>query len=77
MVFFIEYYLHKQLVAKMKLLGMNGLFCFKSKLNISKNFIAGIATATAVCLQALPIPKALKIYSKKPNLTQPFNLSSI
>ena len=61
MVFFIEYYLYSQLVSKMKLFGKNALFSLRRTINVANNVITGLATATAICLRALPLPRPLKI----------------
>lgn len=43
----------------MKLIGANAVFCFKTQIDIGGTQIVGIATGTAFCLRALPIPKPL------------------
>ena len=60
-VFLIEYYLHNQLLMKLRMSGKNALFCYRTSIKINGNSITGIATGTAVCLRALPISKPLKI----------------
>ncbi|XP_021377240.1 C2 domain-containing protein 5-like isoform X2 [Mizuhopecten yessoensis] len=57
---FLEYELHNQLMNKLKLRGMNGLFGLKIQISVGDTLLVGIATATAVFLTALllpPIPK--------------------
>ena len=60
-VFFLEYHLHSQLIKKMKMYGKNALFSLRFNIIISEDTIVGVATGTALCLRALPIPGPLKI----------------
>ena len=60
-VFFLEYHLHSQLIKKMKLYSKNALFSLRLHIIISEDIITGIASGTALCLKALPIPFPLKI----------------
>ena len=60
-VFFLEYHLHSQLIKKMKLYAKNALFSLRLHISISDDIITGIASGTAICLRALPIPVPLKI----------------
>jgi hypothetical protein len=60
-VFFLEYHLHSQLIKKMKLYCKNALFGLRIHIIIAGNVITGIATGTAMCLRALPIPMPLQI----------------
>lgn len=60
-VFFLEYHLHSQLIKKMKLFSKNAIFSLRINIMVSDESITGIATGTAVCLRALPIPTPLKI----------------
>ena len=64
-VFLIEYYLHNQLLMKLRMFGKNALFCYRTSFSISANTITGIATGTSVCLRALPISKPIKIVTSK------------
>lgn len=45
---FLEYDLHRQLMYKLKLMGMNAAFGLKFQLSISESLIVGVASATAV-----------------------------
>lgn len=45
---FLEYDLHRQILYKLKVLGMNAAFCLKYQLAISESLIVGVASATAV-----------------------------
>ncbi|XP_035896718.1 C2 domain-containing protein 5 [Anopheles stephensi] len=53
---FLEYELHKLLVNKLKIKGMNAIFGLRSNITIGEKTIALIATGTAVYLTALPKP---------------------
>ncbi|KJE97542.1 hypothetical protein CAOG_07382 [Capsaspora owczarzaki ATCC 30864] len=53
---FIEYELHRQLLYKLKLKGLNALFALKTQITVGESLIVGVATATAVFLSALPAP---------------------
>jgi hypothetical protein len=58
-VFFLEYHLHSQLIKKMKLYCKNAIFSLRVSIIIAGDIITGIASGTAVCLKALPIPMPL------------------
>ncbi|KDO21387.1 hypothetical protein SPRG_13700 [Saprolegnia parasitica CBS 223.65] len=58
---FLEYELHRQLMAKMRVLGVNSLFGFESQVQISGSFVIGIITGTGMYLPALPLPQVLRI----------------
>ena len=45
----------------MKLFSKNALFNLRINIMIGSDCIIGIATGTAVCLRALPLPSPLKI----------------
>ena len=53
---FIEYELHRQLINKLKVKGMNGLFGLTTKLSVSDRTVIATATATAAMIAALPAP---------------------
>lgn len=53
---FLEYELHSQLMNKLKLFGMNGLYGLKMQIAVGESLLVGVATATAVFIAALPIP---------------------
>jgi hypothetical protein len=61
---FLEYDLHKQLLYKLRLLGMNAVFGMKTQLCIGDGIVVAMIQGTAVCLPALPRPQPLKITSK-------------
>ncbi|XP_069132346.1 C2 domain-containing protein 5-like [Argopecten irradians] len=58
---FLEYELHNQLMNKLKLRGMNGLFGLKIQISVGDTLLVGIATATAVFLTALMLPPVPKV----------------
>ncbi|KAK3095112.1 hypothetical protein FSP39_010454 [Pinctada imbricata] len=58
---FLEYELHSQLMNKLRLRGMNGLFGLKIQIAVSETVLVGIATATAVFFGALPAPPIPKV----------------
>ena len=58
---FLEYELQRQLMLKLKVLGMNAAFCFESSVEIGATMMVGTATATAVYLEPLPPPPRLEI----------------
>jgi len=66
-VFFIEYHLHSLLLQKMKMMSMNSIFGLRIKLLVAADTIIGVATGTAMCLRALPLPLPLQI-KKNPQL---------
>ncbi|XP_029638559.1 C2 domain-containing protein 5 isoform X4 [Octopus sinensis] len=58
---FMEYELHNQLINKLKMRGMNGLFGLVVHITVGETMLAGIATATAAYLNALPAPSVPRI----------------
>lgn len=58
---FLEYELHRQLICKLKVKGMNAIFGLKTTLAVGERIMAIIATGTAVFLSALAAPKVPKI----------------
>jgi hypothetical protein len=58
---FLEYELHRQLLYKLRVLGMNAAFRLQLQLTIGAQLIVGVASATAVLLPALAPPAPLKI----------------
>ncbi len=53
---FIEYEVHRQLINKLKIKGMNALFGMQLKISVGDRTLIGTATATACFLTALPPP---------------------
>lgn len=58
---FLEYELHRLLVNKMKVKGMNAIFGLQVRITIGEKFLIGIATGTAVYLLPLPTPTLPKL----------------
>ncbi|KAJ1966816.1 hypothetical protein IWQ62_002231 [Dispira parvispora] len=58
---FVEYDLHRQLVYKLRVLGMNAIFNLKFHLAISEEWMISLASGTAVYITALPTPPPLRI----------------
>ena len=53
---FLEYEIHRQLVNKLKVKGMNAIFGLTVSLSLADRMLVGLASGTAVCLPALPSP---------------------
>lgn len=62
---FLEYELHRQLLNKLKVKGMNGLFGLKVQVSVGEKMLIGIATGTGAYLSALPSPSIPKIVRGK------------
>ncbi|KAG7167122.1 C2 domain-containing protein 5-like [Homarus americanus] len=60
---FLEYELHKQLINKLKIKGMNALFGLRVRVTVGERLIVGVATATAVFLSALQPPPVPRVTS--------------
>jgi hypothetical protein len=58
---FVEYEIHRQLINKMKVKGMNALFGMKSKISIGDRTIIATVTATACFLTCLAPPSHPKL----------------
>ncbi|RKP23918.1 hypothetical protein SYNPS1DRAFT_23997, partial [Syncephalis pseudoplumigaleata] len=58
---FIEYDIHRQLVYKLRIQGMNAIFGIRIQLAIGDSLIVAVATGMAYYLTALPTPPALRI----------------
>uniref|UniRef100_K3WIX0 C2 domain-containing protein n=1 Tax=Globisporangium ultimum (strain ATCC 200006 / CBS 805.95 / DAOM BR144) TaxID=431595 RepID=K3WIX0_GLOUD len=58
---FLEYELYRQLIVKMKVLGVNAVFGFESQIQIGGSLIIGLITGTGLYLPALPPPPTLRI----------------
>ncbi|XP_070556208.1 C2 domain-containing protein 5-like isoform X2 [Ptychodera flava] len=61
---FMEYELHRQLMSKLKVKGMNTIFDLRVQVNVGETLLVGVATGTAVYLSALPPPTLLRVTSK-------------
>eukprot|EP00947_MAST-08B_sp_MAST-8B-sp1_P005639 g5639.t1 len=58
---FIQYDLHRQLMIKMKVLGLNAAFGLEAQVQVGEGAILALATATAVFLPALPAPPPVAV----------------
>jgi hypothetical protein len=58
---FLEYELHRQLIYKLRVMGMNAAFGLRMQLVVGDNLLVGVSTATAVFLPSLPPPPLLLI----------------
>ena len=58
---FVEYDIQRQLMLKLKLVGANAAFNYRSSVKISDSMILATATVTAVYLKALPPPAPIQI----------------
>ena len=58
---FLEYDLYRQLLVRMKVLGVNAVFRLDTQVQIGNSMIVGVITGTAMYLPALPMPPALRI----------------
>lgn len=58
---FLELELHKQLMYKMRLMGLNAAFGLRVEISHGQDLLVGVATATAILVPALPLPGLLRI----------------
>ncbi|XP_048766244.1 C2 domain-containing protein 5-like isoform X2 [Ostrea edulis] len=58
---FLEYELHSQLMNKLRLCGMNGLYGLKIQITVGELLLVGVASATGVFIAALPAPPILRV----------------
>jgi len=72
-ILFTEYYLHSQLISKMKIFCMNALFCLKVKIIVGDKFIFGLAQGTAMRLVGLPLPTTVSVNLRKEWLESKYN----
>ncbi|CAG2160615.1 unnamed protein product [Oppiella nova] len=62
---FLEYELHRQLLSKLKVKGMNGLFNISVQVSFGENMLIAVATGTGAFLSPLLPPSPPKISSGK------------
>ncbi|CAG2120549.1 unnamed protein product, partial [Medioppia subpectinata] len=62
---FLEYELHRQLLSKLKVKGMNGLFGISVQVSFGENMLIAVATGTGAFLSPLLPPSPPKISSGK------------
>ncbi|XP_060536956.1 C2 domain-containing protein 5 isoform X2 [Cylas formicarius] len=53
---FLEYELHRVIVNKLKIKGMNAIFSLNIRISIGEKMLIGVATGTAIYLSSLPPP---------------------
>jgi len=58
---FLEIEMHRQLLLKLKVMGMNAAFSLKTQIQLGPDLLVGVLSATAVHTPALPPPAVLKI----------------
>ncbi|KAG0267474.1 hypothetical protein BG011_004508 [Mortierella polycephala] len=58
---FVEYDLHRQLMYKLKIHGLNAIFGLRFQLTVGDSLIVAVACGTAMYLSALPTPPTLRI----------------
>ncbi|CAN0311529.1 unnamed protein product [Discosporangium mesarthrocarpum] len=58
---FMEYELQRQLMLKLKVLGVNAAFALKSEVQLGPSLMVGSITATAVYVESLPPPPKLSV----------------
>ncbi|KAF9436766.1 hypothetical protein BGZ76_003039 [Entomortierella beljakovae] len=58
---FVEYDLHRQLMYKLKIHGLNAVFGLRFQLTVGDSLIVAVACGTAMYLSALPTPPTLRI----------------
>eukprot|EP00727_Mastigamoeba_balamuthi_P001138 m51a1_g11020 putative c2 domain-containing protein 5 isoform x5 (1083) ;mRNA; f:400608-404580 len=58
---FLEYDVYRQMINKLRVLGMNAVFGLNISVSVGDCLVAAVATGTAVYLTALPPPSALRV----------------
>jgi hypothetical protein len=58
---FVEYDLQRQLILKLKVLGMNAAFGYACQVQVGTELVIATATCTAVWLDSLPVPPPVQI----------------
>ncbi|CAF0888667.1 unnamed protein product [Brachionus calyciflorus] len=74
---FLEYELHRQLLGKLKLKGMNMLYGLRIQISIGENVLVGIAEATACYAAALPSPIIPKIINENKSKRETKEIESL
>ncbi|XP_074605454.1 C2 domain-containing protein 5 isoform X2 [Brevipalpus obovatus] len=62
---FLEHELHRQLLSKVKVKGMNAIFGLTVQISFGENMLIALATGTAAYVAALPPPKPPRVSSGK------------
>ena len=58
---FAQYDIHRQLMYKLRMYGMNAVFGLNFQISVGENLMTAVATGTAVYIRSLPMPPALKV----------------
>ncbi|KAJ3113283.1 hypothetical protein HDU96_003587 [Phlyctochytrium bullatum] len=58
---FIQYDIHRQLVYKLRIYGLNSIFGLRIQISVGESLIVALATGTGLYVTALPQPPALKV----------------
>ncbi|KAI8930309.1 hypothetical protein BC831DRAFT_502422 [Entophlyctis helioformis] len=58
---FAQYDIHRQLMYKLRLYGLNAIFGLRIQISVGENLMTAIATGTALYVRALPTPPALQV----------------
>ncbi|KAJ3090649.1 hypothetical protein HK102_003097 [Quaeritorhiza haematococci] len=59
---FAQYDLHRQLMYKLRIHGLNAVFGIKFQITIGESLMTAVATGTALYVKSLPPPPPLKVY---------------
>lgn len=75
---FVEYDLQRQVILKLKILGMNAAFGYSCKIQIGNDLVIATATCTAMWLESLPSPPPVQIVrSRDARSQQELRLASL
>lgn len=58
---FIHYDIHRQLIYKLRIYGLNAVFNLKVQISLGEGLLTAVATGTAVYARSLAIPLPLKV----------------
>jgi hypothetical protein len=67
---FVEYDLQRQLILKLKVLGMNAAFGYSCQIQVGNDLVIATATCTAVWLESLPSPPPIQIVRSRDGRSQ-------
>ncbi|KAJ1332736.1 hypothetical protein BSLG_008365 [Batrachochytrium salamandrivorans] len=59
---FAQYDLHRQLMYKLRMYGLNAIFGLKIQISMGENLMTAVAIGTAVYVRSLPTPPSLKVF---------------
>lgn len=74
---FMEYEIHRQLLNKLKVKGMNAIFGLKVDLSLSDRMLVALVTGTALYLTALPSPDVPHVLDKTCQVQDPGHLAKL